>query len=206
MVGWHPLLSGHEFEQTPGHSGGQRSLVCCSPWDQRVGHDWATTEQQQQQSTFLEPQESGRIYFRPHYRKLRLEILIFILERALHEDCYGFPLTGCVHLQQLLERVCGEAQSLGHLLTVVVSCLLHGCWVLQLGQSCYCVLQTRNWSTVDGIYIGLHQRPKPWIIYYIVLSKISFRFSYKMLQKNPNKLFGQFNILKIECFHSFYEP
>ena len=22
----------HEFEQTPGDSGGQRSLVCCSPW------------------------------------------------------------------------------------------------------------------------------------------------------------------------------
>ena len=24
-------LNGHEFEQTPGDSGGQRSLVCCSP-------------------------------------------------------------------------------------------------------------------------------------------------------------------------------
>ena len=32
MVGWHHWLSGHEFEQTPGDSGGQRSLVCCSPW------------------------------------------------------------------------------------------------------------------------------------------------------------------------------
>ena len=28
MVGWH----GHEFEQTPGHSGEQRSLEYCSPW------------------------------------------------------------------------------------------------------------------------------------------------------------------------------
>ena len=25
-------LNGHEFEQTPGDSGGQRSLGCCSPW------------------------------------------------------------------------------------------------------------------------------------------------------------------------------
>ena len=25
-------LNGHEFEQTQGDSGGQRSLVCCSPW------------------------------------------------------------------------------------------------------------------------------------------------------------------------------
>ena len=27
-------LNGHEFEHTPGDSGGQRSLVCCSPWSQ----------------------------------------------------------------------------------------------------------------------------------------------------------------------------
>ena len=32
MVGWHHWLNGHEFEQTPGDSEGQGSLVCCSPW------------------------------------------------------------------------------------------------------------------------------------------------------------------------------
>ena len=32
MVGWHHRLNGHEFEQTPGNSEGQGSLVCCSPW------------------------------------------------------------------------------------------------------------------------------------------------------------------------------
>ena len=32
MVGWHHRLSRHEFEQTPGDSEGQESLVCCSPW------------------------------------------------------------------------------------------------------------------------------------------------------------------------------
>ena len=32
MVGWHYQLNGHEFEQTPGDSEGQGSLVCCSPW------------------------------------------------------------------------------------------------------------------------------------------------------------------------------
>ena len=31
-VGWHHGLNGHEFEQTPGDSEGQESLVCCSPW------------------------------------------------------------------------------------------------------------------------------------------------------------------------------
>ena len=29
-------------EQTPGVGDGQRSLVCCSPWSHRVGHDWMT--------------------------------------------------------------------------------------------------------------------------------------------------------------------
>ena len=31
-VGWHHWLSGREFEQAPGDSEGQGSLVCCSPW------------------------------------------------------------------------------------------------------------------------------------------------------------------------------
>ena len=41
MVEWHHWLDGHEFEQTPGDSGRQRSLVCYSPWGHRVGHDLA---------------------------------------------------------------------------------------------------------------------------------------------------------------------
>ena len=32
MVGWHHWLNGHEFEQTPRHSEGQGSLVCCNSW------------------------------------------------------------------------------------------------------------------------------------------------------------------------------
>ena len=32
MFGWHHRLNGHEFEQTPGDSEGQGSLMCCSPW------------------------------------------------------------------------------------------------------------------------------------------------------------------------------
>ena len=31
MVGRHHQLSRHEFEQAPGHSGGQGSLECCNP-------------------------------------------------------------------------------------------------------------------------------------------------------------------------------
>ena len=44
MVGWHHRLNGHEFEQTLGDSGGQRSLACCSLWDHRVGQDIATEQ------------------------------------------------------------------------------------------------------------------------------------------------------------------
>ena len=36
MVGWQNQLNGHEFEQTPADDGGQRSLVCCGPWDHKA--------------------------------------------------------------------------------------------------------------------------------------------------------------------------
>ena len=32
MVEWHYRLNEHEFEQVPGDSEGQGTLVCCSPW------------------------------------------------------------------------------------------------------------------------------------------------------------------------------
>ena len=35
---WYYQLNGHEFAQTAGHGGGQRSLACCSPWGRRVTH------------------------------------------------------------------------------------------------------------------------------------------------------------------------
>ena len=43
MVRQHHQLNGHESEQTPGDSGGLRSLTCCCPWDHR--HDSATEQQ-----------------------------------------------------------------------------------------------------------------------------------------------------------------
>ena len=42
VVEWHHQLNGHEFEQTPGNSEGQGSLVCCSPW----GHKESDTTEQ----------------------------------------------------------------------------------------------------------------------------------------------------------------
>ena len=35
IVGWHHQCNGHKYEQTPGDSEGQGSLVCCSSW----GHE-----------------------------------------------------------------------------------------------------------------------------------------------------------------------
>ena len=46
MVGWHPLLNEHEFEQTLGDSEGKGSLMCCSPLGSRVRHDLVTEQQQ----------------------------------------------------------------------------------------------------------------------------------------------------------------
>ena len=47
MLGWHHLLNGHEFEQTPGDSKAQGNLGCCSPWGLRVRHDLAVEQQEQ---------------------------------------------------------------------------------------------------------------------------------------------------------------
>ena len=35
MVRWHHWFNGHEFEQSPGDSEEQGSLVCCSPWGRK---------------------------------------------------------------------------------------------------------------------------------------------------------------------------
>ena len=50
MVGWHHWLNRHEFEQTPGDSGGHESLACRSPRGLRVRHDWVTEQQQKNKS------------------------------------------------------------------------------------------------------------------------------------------------------------
>ena len=42
MIGWYHLLNGKEFEQTPGDSEGQGSLLCYGPWGCRVRHDRVT--------------------------------------------------------------------------------------------------------------------------------------------------------------------
>ena len=42
MVGWHPQLDGHEFEQAPEVGEGQGSMACCSPWRRKESD---TTEQ-----------------------------------------------------------------------------------------------------------------------------------------------------------------
>ena len=44
-LGWHHWVNEHEFEQTLGDSGGQGSLVFCSPWGHRVRHSLGTEQQ-----------------------------------------------------------------------------------------------------------------------------------------------------------------
>ena len=51
MDGWHCQLNGHEFEQTPGDSEGQGSLISCSPWGHKES-EMTVTEQQQSWITF----------------------------------------------------------------------------------------------------------------------------------------------------------
>ena len=52
MSGWHYQSNEHEPGQTPRDGEGQGGLACCSPWSHRVGHDWATEQQQLCNATY----------------------------------------------------------------------------------------------------------------------------------------------------------
>jgi len=60
MIQWHYWLNGHEFEQTLGGSGGQRSLTSCSSWSCWVRHDLA--REQLQQPIFSQVRESSTVH------------------------------------------------------------------------------------------------------------------------------------------------
>ena len=47
IVEWHHWLNGHEFEQTPGHSERQGSLVCSNSWVTE-SRAWLRNNEQQQ--------------------------------------------------------------------------------------------------------------------------------------------------------------
>ena len=55
MVGWHHRLNGYEFEQTPGDTERQGSLVCYSPWNPKESKmtEWLNNNKHTHQSSFL---------------------------------------------------------------------------------------------------------------------------------------------------------
>ena len=62
VVGWHHQLNGHEFEQTPGDSEGQGSLVCFGPWDRKGSN---TTERLKKNIHIFPPSWSYHPYPTP---------------------------------------------------------------------------------------------------------------------------------------------
>ena len=58
MVGWHHRLNGHDLGQTPGDSGGQGSLACCSPWGRKESDTTKQLNINNKAETLL-PQASG---------------------------------------------------------------------------------------------------------------------------------------------------
>ena len=67
----HHQLNEHESEQTLGGSEEQGSLVHCSPWVHRVGHDLATEQQQPRENNiplfpcWYQPQKVNEAKFSP---------------------------------------------------------------------------------------------------------------------------------------------
>ena len=70
-------LNGYEFEQTPGESEGQGSLMSCSSWGCRVRHN-LVTEQQQQQNTMM-----GGDRFLLRFRKLQDNVAISLTTKTI---------------------------------------------------------------------------------------------------------------------------
>ena len=61
MVGWHHRLNGHEFEETPGDSGGQGSLAGYSPWGcKELVTTYTATATTTSAWDLLRPRPSGR--------------------------------------------------------------------------------------------------------------------------------------------------
>ena len=86
MVGWHHWLNGHESEQALGHSEGQGSLACCSPWGCKKSDmtEWLNSNNllENLQSSFFFRGFAFYIYFQkltvsvfPHSGWLRVVIL-----------------------------------------------------------------------------------------------------------------------------------
>ena len=48
MAGQHHRCNEYELVQTVGDGEGQGGLAFCSPWGSRVGHNWATEQQQEE--------------------------------------------------------------------------------------------------------------------------------------------------------------
>ena len=82
MVEWHHRLNGPEFEQTPGGSEGEESLVCCSPW----GHKESDTTWQLNNNNILLDK------FLPLYQQLILSFSLEVEMRSLDPKFFlSFP-------------------------------------------------------------------------------------------------------------------
>ena len=91
MVRYHHWLSGHESEQTPGDNEGQGSLVCCSPWGYRIGHDLATEQQHRVHNFiifFLEDYQSVWHLSLPHHPSTVIPVS---LPSGAHSPLYELP-------------------------------------------------------------------------------------------------------------------
>ena len=78
MVGWHHWLNGHEFEQTPGDSGGQESLACCNP---RGCKEFDTTWWLNNKNNKVTLHKAGDIWFQ------RVGMRRGTLERHIRNKC-----------------------------------------------------------------------------------------------------------------------
>ena len=120
MVGWYLRLDGHEFEQPPGVSDGQGSLVYCSPWGCKESD---TTEWLNWTEYCLSTISAyNRNKFHGTWRKMKVERNC--LPYKWDRKCWKCPvlllkycrLTNGIALLNLINEVCSQKMLLSILL------------------------------------------------------------------------------------------
>ena len=87
-------LSGHECEQVPGVGDGQGSLMSCSPWGRRVGHDWATELNRTEHTHTHTHTHTGHFNINPKTLLLNVDFIPRFVTSCL---VYGSPFLAIVH-------------------------------------------------------------------------------------------------------------
>ena len=101
MVGWHPWLNRHDFEQAPGDGEGQGSLPCCSPpgGKELDMTEWLNNNKEEGTGKQAKRTADPRHCWRRHIRNLHVTLWAANQDMCFH----GFKVTAGPVVKQNLD-------------------------------------------------------------------------------------------------------